>query len=197
MIRRATLACAALCLVSAFAQDAEPPYDLEREELTCESPPFKLERPSDSWVFLKLDVLQERARAEGQDPTSFETLKAQLWWGAARASIYVRAFGDPVHRREPATSDTFADGQIEHVLRALGQDAKLEKRGHAKVAKRVATVFEVEGQTRDGKPWLVQQAVIYRAEDLQVFVLSLEGPADDRPKDLRKQFKKLLKKVRL
>jgi len=196
MKRTACLALAAcLALGSALADDSEPPYDLEREELVCESPPFKLERPSDSWVFLKLDVLQERARAEQRDPSSFETLKAQLWWGDAKASIYVRAFGDRVHRREPATSDTFAEGQLQHLLGALG-DAELKKRTHAKVSKRVATVLEVQGKNGDGKDWLVQEAVVYRQQDVQIFVISLEGPAD-RAKDLRKQFKKLLKKVRL
>ena len=37
----------------------------------------------------------------------------------------------------------------------------------------------------------------YRAEDVTIFVISLEGPAGKRTKDLRKQFKKLLKKVKL
>ncbi|MCA8923714.1 MAG: hypothetical protein KDD82_18025 [Planctomycetes bacterium] len=197
MKRIALLALAAcLGLGGAAADDSEPPYDLEREEFKCESPPFLLERPSDSWVFLKLDVLQERARAEGQDPSGFETLKAQLWWGAAKASIYVRAFPDGVHRREPPTSDLFADGQLEHLQRALSE-AELKKRGPAKVGKRLATILEVEGKNAAGDPWLVQEAVVYRPEDLTVFVISLEGPAGERTKDLRKQFKKLLKKVRL
>ena len=184
------LALAALAALPALAED-EPPYDVEQEELKSEAPPFKLERPSDSWLFIKLDLLKEQLRKKGEDTSGMQTLKGRLWWGAAKADIYLNVWPSPDGSEDvEAVGKARLEALQKNLLEPQVKSAKLKP-----VGKRAAYVFELEGKPpRQGaQPITIVQAVVLRPEDKQVFVITLEVAANGRVEDAKKDFQKLLR----
>lgn len=179
------------------ADDEEPPYDIDQEELESDAPPFKVKRPNDSWVFIDLDAMRERERAAGRDTSGYETLQARLWWGVAKANVFVHAYPYGVNRAEPPTPEELGRPQLEAVQRSL-EEAEVKGAGGGRLGRRRAFLFEVEGTNRvSGERVLIMRAITYRPEDNQVFVVSLECAREDMAKDAKKDFAKLLRRIRL
>lgn len=181
----------------AAAQDAdgEDPTDdtfLQGDDLVVEDPPLKLTRPSDSWQLLNLDALR-RKMAE-RNRALPEELKARMWYGAARANVFVHAFRDP-QADPPSEAAAVAAAQIEQLKKVLGAATEVRGPGQVRVGARVGVMFEAHGALA-GKPHVIMRAVVVRPDDRQIITLTLECPPD-RLKDLRKDWKKLLKKARL
>ncbi len=180
--------------------DAEDPPFLEgQDRVDVASPAMRLERPSDSWQFLNLEVLERKAREARQDVSGYASLKARLWHGSTRSNIYVHAVPDTVHRAEPPTPADLARPMVEGLVGAL-VEGKLEQQGAARVGPREAWIFEVHGKPRgarpDAPPVAIVRAVAYRAEDHHIFQFTLEGPAE-KIGQLKRDFMKFLKKARL
>lgn len=185
------LAVAVALPLTPLRAEEEPPYDVDQKEVVSEKPPFKLERPNDSWLFIKLDKLQERLRARGEDTTGFRNLRARLWWGAAKANLFFFGYADPSAR----DLEALGKARLEQVKGSL-LDSKVKSAKMARIGKRPAFVFEVEGRPRreGAKPLVVVYAISIREEDAHVFELQLEAEAgNERIKDAREDFQKLLK----
>jgi len=195
---RAALVLSALAAAPAFAQEdpEEPPYDIEQEELESEEPPFELKRPNDSWVFIDLEAMRERAEARRQDTSGYATLKGRLWYGGARSNIYVHVF--PSSGPAPELQ-ALGEGYVERTRNSL-RDAEVLAQGAGRVGRRRAWLLEVEGQppTRLDAPRIrILRAVLHRPEDDVVFVFTLECELLDRYDDAKEDFMKLLRKARL
>lgn len=182
---------AVVLLAAPIAAEEEPPYDIEQKEVTSEKPPFKLERPNDSWLFIKLDKLQEQLRAKGEDTTGFRNLRARLWWGAAKANLFLFAYGDPSAK----DLEALGKARLERVKGNL-EEAKVKSAKMSRIGKRQAFVFELEGKPRraGAKPLVLMFAISIREEDAHVFEVSMEVEAEnERAKEAREDFQKLLK----
>lgn len=177
--------------------DEEPPFLEGQDRVDVQTPPLRLERPSDSWQFLNLEVLERKARDAGQDVSGYQTLKARLWHGSTRSNIFVHAVPDLVHRAAPPTPAELARPMVEGLVRQL-VDGKLEQEGAARVGPRAGWIFEIHGKPRADAPAPVAivRAVTYRAEDHHMFTFTLEGPVE-KIAQLKRDFMKLLKKARL
>ncbi len=193
-----SLALAALAPGAARAEDdpGDAPYFEGLEAVDVQAPPCRIERPSDGWLFLNLEVLAQRARAAGQDARGYEALKARLWRGSARANIYVRAQPDVVARREPATSAELGRATLARMQEAW-PGARVVQQGAVRVGRREGFVFELHATPPGAKqPVALVLATVFRPEDNQIFTLSLEVHPD-RLEAVRKDFAKLLKKARI
>lgn len=171
---------------------------IEGDKVDVETPPCRLERPSDSWQFVNLEVTRRQAIEQKQDVSGYATLKARLYHGRTRSNIFVKAEPDNVHRAEPPKPADLARPMAEGLVAAL-TDGKLEQQGAVRVGAREGWLFEVKGtpkQGNDPKPIVILRAVVYRAEDHQLFTITLEGPAD-KASELRKDLLKMLKKARI
>jgi hypothetical protein len=183
----------------AAAEPAAPaePF-LQVDKVDVETPPCRIERPSDSWLFLDLEVMRRQAIEQKQDVSGYATLKARLYHGRTRSNIFVKAEADVVHRAEPPKAADLAKPMADGLVAAL-TDGKLEQQGAARVGAREGWLFEVRGKPKDppnAAPVVIVRAVVYRPEDHQIFTITLEGPAE-KAADLRKDLLKLLKKVKL
>lgn len=199
MTSRRALACTLLAALlvgppgpwcpQARAED-DPPYDVEQEELKGESPPFKLERPSDSWLFIKLDALREQIRKQGGDTSGLQNLKGRLWWGAAKANVFLYAYPD----RGEAELEALAKNRLEQIKGNL-IEPQVKSFKPARIGKRPAFVFEIEGKPpRVGAdPVVLVIAMAVRPEDKQVFEVIMEVAGNGRVADAKKDFAKLLK----
>jgi hypothetical protein len=187
------LLAALLVCTPALAQDDSP--FLEGDTAKSDQPPVALKRPSDSWQFV--DVEKLRAQGKVQDGR----LKFQLWYGAARAAIFVRAWigSNPQDQSSPAQE------QADRSKRELGQiirQAKFSKLKGIRVGRRAGVWLEVTGkvpQQRDRtklRDIMIVQAFCFRPDDNAMLVFSMEFSDTSRAKALVKDFKKLLKKVR-
>lgn len=189
---------AALAAPPVEAQD-EPPFLEGLDTLEVETPPFRLQRPSDSWMFLDLAALERQAEAQRLDTSGYRTLKARLWLGASRANIYVHVTPDPyANRATPPTAQELAAPQRDGLVRAL-LEGRLEGEGAVRVGQREGWSFEVHGRPRDpadAPPVAILRTLVYRVEDRQIFQLTLEGPLD-RAAALKRDYAKLLRKARL
>src|SRR5688572_32206577 len=96
------------------------------DKVDVEAPKMRVERPSDSWQFINLELAQRQAREQGQDTSGYATLKARLYQGRTRSNIFVHAQPDPQARKEPPPAQELAGPMIEGLVRALGQ-GKLEQ----------------------------------------------------------------------
>lgn len=176
----------------------DPPFLEGQDRVDVEAPPMRLERPSDSWMFLNLEVLQRRARDARQDVSGYQNLKARLWHGSTRSNIFVHAQPDTVHRAEPPTAAELAGPLMQGLVQAL-VDGKVEQQGAVRVGGREGWSFEVHGRSRgeaNAPLMAIMRAVAYRNEDHQIFMFTLEAPAD-KIGPLKRDFGKLLKKVRI
>lgn len=194
--RVASLALLLALVPCAAAEDGDPGDDLflEGDKQTCEDPPFRIERPNDSWRFIDVRKLEAQASARREDVSVYERLRYRLWYGSARANIYVTAWKDDQSREEPLTAEGFASTQIEGLRPVLGEMVVV-RTAATKVGKRAGALFEVRGTLR-GKPHAIVQAIVVRPEDHAIVLLSLECAPDD-VKDLMKDFKTFLKKARI
>lgn len=182
-------------LLPAWAQDppAADPYLPDLDRLDCQEPPLQVRRPDDSWTFVDLAVLEQQARQKGEDTSGYRTLRARLWHGASRSSIFVRTWG--WRGREAPTPAELGESMLAEWQASLA-DPRVRARGTARVGRREGYVFEVEGsQAGSGERLHVMQAVVHRPEDNQVLVIALETTAED-PRPLKKDLLELLKKVR-
>lgn len=179
--------------------EEEPPFLEGQDRVDVATPAMRLERPSDSWQFLNLEVLERKAREARQDVSGYQTLKARLWHGSTRSNIFVHAVPDTVHRAAPPAPADLARPMAEGLVGAL-VDGKLEQQGAARVGPREAWIFEVHGKPRnarpDAPPIAIVRAVAYRNEDHHIFQFTLEGPAE-KIGQLKRDFMKFLKKARL
>lgn len=178
--------------------DPDAPPFLEVDRVDIETPPCRIERPSDSWQFVNLEVMHRKAIEAKQDVSGYVTLKARLFHGRTRTNIFVKVEPDVVHRAEPPKPTDLAKPMIDGFVAAL-VEGKLVKQGSVQVGAREGWLFEVRGKPRDpagAPPIVLVRAVVYRPEDHQLFTITLEGPAD-RAADLRKDLLKMLKKTRL
>lgn len=177
----------------------EPPFLEGQDRLDVATPAMRLERPSDSWQFLNLEVLERRAREAHQDVRGYEALKARLWHGTTRSNIFVKAFPDTVHRAEPPAAADLAGPMAENLVAAL-VEGQLKQQGAVRVGPRAGWIFEVHGRPRgarpDAPPVAIVSAVVYRPEDHHIFTFTLEGPAE-KITPLKRDLLKLLRKARL
>jgi hypothetical protein len=183
------------------AQDAkadDEPILVGQERFDCQEPPFRLERPSDSWQFLDLAVLERKAREAHQDTSGYQALKARLWQGATRANIYVYVQPDLVNRAAPPEPAELGQPIAQGLVAAL-LDGKLEQEGAVRVGSRAGWTFEVHGRPHEpanAPPIAVLGTVVYRPEDHQIFKLTLECPEAELGR-LKRDYAKLLRKARL
>jgi hypothetical protein len=184
------LLASSLVLALPAAAEEDPPYDVEQEELKGDAPPFKLERPSDSWLFIKLDVLKEQVQKQGGDTSGFTNLKGRLWWGAAKANLFLYAYPD----RGDAELEAQAKGRLERIKQNL-LEPQVKSFKAARIGKRPAFVFEIEGKPpRVGAdPVVLLVAMASRPEDKQMFEVIMEVAGNGRVEEAKKDFSKLLK----
>ncbi|MCO5165156.1 MAG: hypothetical protein M9894_02155 [Planctomycetes bacterium] len=195
----AALALALAAGLPAGAQDDEPPFLEGQDRVDCQEPPLRVERPSDSWMFINLEVMQRRAEQARQDVSGYRTLRARLWHGSTRSNIFVHATPDNVRRTSPPAAAELARPMAEGLVGAL-EGGKLEAQGATRVGAREGWMFEVHGRPRgrdeNAGAIAIVRAVVYRPEDGHVFTFTLEGPAE-KIAQLKRDFVKLLKKVRV
>lgn len=176
----------------------DPPFLEGQDRVDIETPAMRVERPSDSWMFLNLEVLQRQAREARQDVSGYQNLKARLWHGSTRSNIFVHAQPDTVNRPTPPTAQELAGPLMQGLVQAL-TDGKVEQQGAVRVGAREGWSFEVHGRPRGeaNAPLVaIMRAVAYRNEDHQLFMFTLEAPAD-KIGALKRDFGKLLKKARI
>jgi hypothetical protein len=176
----------------------DPPFLEGQDRVDIETPAMRVERPSDSWMFLNLEVLQRQAREARQDVSGYLHLKARLWHGSTRSNIFVHAQPDTVNRAEPPTPQAIAEPLMQGLVQAL-TEGKVEQQGAVRVGNREGWSFEVHGRPRgepNGALVAIMRAVVYRNEDHQIFMFTLEATAD-KIGPLKKDFGKLLKKSRV
>lgn len=177
---------------------AEAGTFLKVSEVKSTTPPIKVTRPSDSWQFINMEFMKKRARANGDSTAGFETLKARLWFGAYKANIFVRAWVDKVSREKPLTLTELYTEKFKQLQQAF-DNPKLKKPKGTKIGKQKAITFELKGKLKaSGKPHFMLVAVTYREADKAIGLFALEISSDDKGKlkELRKDFKKLLKKAK-
>lgn len=184
---------AALLLAAPLAPlraEDDPPYDVDQDKLDGEDPAFRLERPTDSWLFIKLDQLREQVRKQGGDTSGFQNLKGRLWWGSAKANIYFYAYPD----RGDQELEAMARSRLERVKGNL-IEPQVKSFKSSRIGKRPAWVFEIEGKPpRVGaEPVTLIIAMAVRPEDKQVFEVIMEVAGDGKVADAKKDFGKLLK----
>jgi len=197
---------APLLLPVACAQDDgagevgdESPF-LDLDKASCEDPPLKITRPSDSWQFVDLEKVKAQRQAQGESLQSYATLKFQLWYGAARASILVRAFSLGGAGKLPELEE-LVDGGVRE-LQGILRDAEVKAKKGVKVGKRPAAWYQVEGQAPEPRrptelrPVVVIRVVAVRPEDRTVLLVQLEHGDPKRTEDLSKDHKDLLKKAK-
>ncbi|MBX3472162.1 MAG: hypothetical protein KF878_35365 [Planctomycetes bacterium] len=193
------LVAAASAALPVVAQDDEPPFLEGQDRVECQEPPLRVERPSDSWMFINLEVMQRRAEQARQDVSGYRTMRARLWHGSTRSNIFVHATPDHVRRTAPPPAAELARPMAEGLVAAL-EGGKLEGQGATRVGAREGWMFEVHGRPRgrdaEAGAIAIVRAVVYRPEDSHVFTFTLEGPAE-KIAQLKRDFVKLLKKVRV
>ena len=167
-----------VALPVAADDDPPPPYDDKQSEFKTDAPPLKVERPTESWYFLKLDELKKQCEERKQDTSGFQNLKARLYWGLGRANVYLYAQADPNAKDLEALGKARLD-RIKNQLR----EVKVKSQGAGRVGKRAAYLFELEGKPpRDGAQAVtIMAAVVIREEDHQVFDVVLEVQPGGRP----------------
>jgi hypothetical protein len=192
------LALPALAPAPALAQDDDAEVDddssfLGVDKHTCQDPPIRLTRPNDAWQFVDLAKVYAQRGGAGN-------LKFQLWYGAARASIYVRAFKLSPSAKLPEL-DGLVDGGVAELTKAL-QEAKVTAKKGAKVGKRPAALYAMEGKAphprrrTELRTVFITRVVCTRKEDNTVLVIQLEHSDSSRASALGKDLKKLLKKAK-
>lgn len=189
---------------AALAQD-EPAEDspfLEGDKIELEDPPLRLSRPNDSWQFIDVEKIKAKRRAQGLNNAGYATLCAQLWYGAARANLFVRCWkAAALPQGDKAADDLLADG-FQRELEGILKNPKLGKRKRVKVGKRAGIWFEIQGEAPDPRDpdkmvtLTIIKIVVFRPEDNAILTLSLEFSDPKRAKALGKDLKKLLKKVK-
>ncbi len=204
---RLTLVLLALALLTAPAlgqqedgADDDSPF-LGVSKAKVDDPPLGVSRPNDSWQFVDLDKVKVQLSAQGRSLAAYRTLKFQLWYGAARATIFVRAWKLPQKPSGKPADEQVAEARITE-LRSVLKDAKVGKRKRTHVGKRAGIWFEVSGKApKPQNPTELHDLVIYsvvgyRPQDMAVVMASIEFSDTKRAKALAKDFKKLVKKVK-
>jgi hypothetical protein len=143
-------------------------------------------------------VLQRQAREARLQVLVAADVLPRLWHGRTRSNIFVVAQPDTVNRAEPPTAQDLATPQMQGLVQAL-TEGKVEQQGAVRVGNREGWSFEVHGRPRgepNGALVAIMRALVYRNEDHQIFMFTLEAPAD-KIGELKKDFGKLLKKSRV
>lgn len=171
---------------------------LKGSKHTCKKPPLRVSRPNNSWRFVDIAKMKQKLLKDGQELKGFENLQFRLWFGAYKANIYVRAYVDPVPNREkPLTAADLALERIKR-LKASFVKPKVKRPRSTKLGKQKAVIFEISGTLANKKPHFIIIAVAYRSQDKAVaqFALEWSGADKKKQKELRKDFKKFLKKAK-
>lgn len=169
----------------------DPPF-LVGDTHTCKQPPLRVTRPSDAWQFVDLARV---GRASGGT-------KFQLWYGAARANIIINAWVEGLRDEIKKDPSGHAVEQRRRQLEGTVRELKVVRRKRVKIGKRVGALLVVTGKVparRDPtrlRPITIEKAICYRPEDSVFLEVHLEFEDPRRTKQLEKDFKKLLKKVR-
>lgn len=171
---------------------------LKGDTFTCKAPPLRLKRPHDSWLFVDIEKAKAKRREEGLPLDGYGTLKFQLFYGAARANIFVHAWNNPLKVSLERVATHHRDTVVSNL-----RDGEVKTTKKVRVGKQVGTYFEISGNVPDPtdntklKAITILTATAYRDADKAVVTLELRFDAGSpRAKDLAKDFKKLLKKAK-
>ena len=171
---------------------------LEGDSFTCKAPPLRLKRPHDAWLFVDLEKAKAKRREDGLSLDGYGTLKFQLYFGAARANLYVHAWNNPLKVSLERVSTHHRDSVVSNL-----RDGEVKKTKKVRVGKQVGTYYEISGNVADPrdntklKAITILTAAAYREADKAVVTLELRFDANNkRAKELAKDFKKLLKKAK-
>ncbi len=196
----------ALLLLAPVAPAQDEPEEastyLEGDKVKVDDPPLRHTRPNDSLQYINNEKVKEQRRAQGLSNADYTNLRAHLWYGAARASVYVRCWkGAAPARGDKPANELLADS-FQRELQGILRNSKLGKRKRVKVGKRPGIWFEIQGEAPDPRDrdktitLTIMKVVAYRAEDKAILTVALEFSDPKRAKALAKDLKKLLKKVK-